>query len=43
MSKPSGKDAGKSTLPAKLAKVAKNDRDYGRDSKKNPNNKPNGK
>jgi hypothetical protein len=27
----------------KIEKLAKNDKDYGRDSKNNPNNKPNGK
>ena len=38
------KDDSKSGNVAKWsAKVAKNDKDYGRDSKNNPNNKPNGK
>jgi hypothetical protein len=37
------KDGGKGGDVAKwIAKVAKNDKDYGRDSKDNPNNKPNG-
>jgi len=33
----------KSDIPKWLEKVVKNDQDHGRDSKDNPNNKPNGK
>ena len=38
--------AGKNDKPdliKKIEKLAKNDAEYGRDSKSNPNNKPNGK
>jgi hypothetical protein len=33
----------KPDLIKKVEKLAQNDKDYGRGSKKNPNNKPNGK
>jgi hypothetical protein len=33
----------KSDIPKWVEKTAQNDKDYGRDSKSNPNNKPNGK
>jgi len=36
-----GKDKG--DLKGKLDRLARNDRDYGRNNPKNPNNKPNGK
>jgi hypothetical protein len=35
--------ASKSDLAKWVEKLAKNDKDHGRDSKNNPNNKPNGK